>query len=117
MDKKKFSTDQMYALCNKHGFFTSGCNTQYQKFFDICQKGVTLSELTNILWLCSEQSHIQIFSILQGYFDKVGEPTVKCDFCGQATIQKCQYCNTPCCDDCLNQDEFCCTNCYEQHYN
>lgn len=69
---KKFYSGDLYSLCNKEQFFTSGDNTQYGKFFAACEKGVTLKELAIMLYMCSKQNEEYILAVCESFFESHG---------------------------------------------
>ena len=53
-NKKTISVYKAYEVCNKYHLFTEGSNSQYNKFFKLCQNGLTRNELKTVLFLVSE---------------------------------------------------------------
>ncbi len=62
----KISTDQLYYLCNKYQWFTSGDSRQYELLFHECKGGASLERLATIIYVCSRgYSEQDILKILQ----------------------------------------------------
>jgi len=73
MEKKKIGFLELYELCNKEQLFTCGSNTQYEKMFELvsltpANGGITLNELTAILYLCSDKTLGEIREIITPLF-------------------------------------------------
>lgn len=49
----KLTYSDVYSLCNKNAWFTSGSANQYKKLFEIVENGATIDEITLVIWLCS----------------------------------------------------------------
>lgn len=54
---KKIGFSELYRLCNKEQFFTCGTVQQYDKMFELAEKGIDSRELTQIIYICSTQSY------------------------------------------------------------
>ncbi|MCM1360229.1 MAG: hypothetical protein NC183_06925 [Corallococcus sp.] len=50
----KISNDKLYALCNRHQWFTNGDCIQYRMMFDLNRQGTSLETLATIIWICSD---------------------------------------------------------------
>ena len=68
------TTSDLYTLCNRHDWFTSGDNDQYARMFDFARSSITLDfptkirELSIIIWICSVNYTIeQIVEIITNY--------------------------------------------------
>ena len=49
----KLTYSDVYALCNRNQWFTSGSLNQYRKLFEIVENGATIDEIALVIWLCS----------------------------------------------------------------
>lgn len=49
----KITTSQLYYLCNKYQWFTSGDCSQYERLFEKNKQGASLETLATIIWICS----------------------------------------------------------------
>lgn len=48
-----FDICELYALCNREGWFNGGTGAQYDKFFELADNGAEIEELALIIWLCT----------------------------------------------------------------
>ena len=55
LSKKGITVDNLRDFCIGHNYFTCGSPRQYEKFFELAfdPMGVKVSELSIILWVCS----------------------------------------------------------------
>ena len=68
----KLSTMDVYELCNKHQWFTSGDSRQYEKMFDyvrdqeiFASSTDKIRKLTTMIWICSNEiSEEEIYNAL-----------------------------------------------------
>lgn len=66
-NEKKFTRDELRALCIKHDWFTSGSLSQYNKLFTMNDKGSNIHDLAIVIWICSstDESISDIEKILE----------------------------------------------------
>lgn len=61
-----FTTNELYTICNKYGFFTNGSIGQYNKLFELNNNGADFDELSLIIWVCTtDRTRQEIKDILK----------------------------------------------------
>lgn len=70
MEKKPIKVAELYTLCNKEKLFTCGSAEQYSKMFEIAGNGVTQTELSYILYICSDYTLDVIHKMITPLFNK-----------------------------------------------
>lgn len=50
----KLTFSGVYALCNKHRWFTHGSNSQYERMFNMVEEGKPVHEIALVIWICSD---------------------------------------------------------------
>ena len=51
--------DEMYKLCNRRLWFTSGTNSQYSKMFEAAKSPrMSCRDVAMIIWTCSDSAHL-----------------------------------------------------------
>jgi hypothetical protein len=53
-DKSTVDRYQLYEFCNRHRYFTSGSNIQYEELFAMNEDGASMRELAFCIWFCSD---------------------------------------------------------------
>ena len=55
MDKKMIiPNDDLRMFCIENDYFTCGTNRQYEKLFQANRTGASISDISLIIWLCSD---------------------------------------------------------------
>lgn len=49
----KLDSSELRALCIRENWFTYGTIRQYEKLFERNKQGASISELSTIIWICS----------------------------------------------------------------
>lgn len=66
MENKKISVEQLYYLCNKYQWYTSGDTFQYELLFNECKNGAPIERLATFIYVCSRgYSEKDILKILE----------------------------------------------------
>lgn len=68
------TNEELRELCIKNNWFTCGSNRQYDKLFEMNEKGKSVDELALVIWLCSDGKFDR--STIKRELEKLSEPQI-----------------------------------------